>query len=87
MRKCCGVLAALLFAFAIAHAQAQQRPALPVSRTTQPPKIDGVLDDEVWTAPPLTLNDWLSYNPLYGQVMSNPTEVHVAYDDQASDTA
>ena len=80
MRKWCGGLAGLLLA--LATVQAQQRPEFAVSRTSQAPKIDGVLDDEVWNAAPLTLGDWLSYNPLYGQAMSNPTEVHVAYDDR-----
>ena len=80
MRKRFGLLAGLLLAAATVHAQ--ERPEFAVSRTTQAPKIDGVLDDEVWNASPLTLGDWLSYNPLYGQVMSNATEVHVAYDDR-----
>ena len=80
MRKWFGVLAGLLLA--LLTVQAQERPDIPVSRTMQAPKIDGVLDDEVWNAAPLILGDWLSYNPLYGQAMSNATEVHVAYDDR-----
>jgi len=80
MRKWCGVLAGVLLA--LATVQAQQRPEFVVARTSQAPRIDGVLDDEVWNGAPLVLGDWLSYNPLYGQAMQNATEVHVAYDDR-----
>ncbi len=48
----------------------------------QPPKIDGDLGDHVWNDDPLVLGDWISYNPLYGDKMSQRTEVRIAYDDQ-----
>jgi Domain of unknown function (DUF5916)/Carbohydrate family 9 binding domain-like len=80
MPKWCGVLAGLLIALGTVYAQ--ELPQFAVTRASQAPKIDGVLDDEVWGSAPLSLGDWLSYNPLYGQAMSNPTEVHIAYDDR-----
>jgi hypothetical protein len=62
--------------------EAQDRPDLPVSRAAEAPKIDGILDDEVWNEPALPLADWLSYNPLYGEKQQQRTEVRVAYDDR-----
>jgi hypothetical protein len=53
------------------------------TRAERPPVVDGVLDDAVWTAAPLDLPDWLSYNPLSGQKITQRTEVHLAYDAEA----
>jgi len=36
-------------------------------RAMVPPKIDGVLDDELWSSEPLPLDRWMSYNPLRGE--------------------
>ena len=77
------LLTVLLAGLATA-ARAQDRPAFRVERAEQPPKIDGVLDDEVWQRDPLPLADWLSYNPLRGDPVPADlrTEVRVAYDDR-----
>jgi len=77
------LLTVLLAGLATA-ARAQDRPAFRVERAEQPPKIDGVLDDEVWQRDPLPLADWLSYNPLRGDPLPVDlrTEVRVAYDDR-----
>ena len=48
-----------------------------------PPKLDGVLDDEAWTAMPEELGTWMSYNPLRGQAEQQHTQVWVAYDAKA----
>ena len=40
---------------------------LQARRVMTPPKLDGVLDDEAWSAGPQTLDPWMSYNPLRGQ--------------------
>jgi cellulose/xylan binding protein with CBM9 domain len=74
----------LMLGLAAVTARAQDRPEFPVERTAQPPKIDGVLDDDVWQRPPLPLGEWLSYNPLRGDTMPAdlPTEIRVAYDDR-----
>ena len=46
------------------------------------PSIDGVLDEPVWAlAPPLT--DFVQFEPLRGEVASQPTEVRVVFDSVA----
>ena len=62
--------------------QAQNRPDIQVPRTTVPPKIDGVLDDEIWKQESFTQGDWFSYNPLHGSHSDMRTEVRMAYDDR-----
>src|SRR3954468_1868358 len=76
-------VAALVWSIA-AGVQAQERADFRILRAATPPKIDGVLDDEVWQQPPLPLGEWISYNPLRGETMSNAlrTEVRIAYDDR-----
>ena len=49
-----------------------------------PPKLDGVLDDEAWSAGPQALDPWMSYNPLRGQQELLQTQVWIAYDDKAT---
>ena len=55
-----------------------------IARTPEPPRIDGVLDDDVWTQAPLALGEWVSYNPLRGDKMppQQRTDVRIAYDDR-----
>jgi hypothetical protein len=48
---------------------------------TAPPKIDGNLDDEIWKNPPLREN-FITYNPAYGEVLQQKTEVWMSYDKQ-----
>ena len=55
--------------------QAQDRPSFDIVRTDVAPKIDGVLDDELWKQPPLIHGEWISYNPLYGEKQALRTEV------------
>jgi len=43
------------------------------------PKIDGRLDDEIWQNLPLREN-FITYNPAYGEVLPKKTEVWMAYD-------
>jgi Domain of unknown function (DUF5916)/Carbohydrate family 9 binding domain-like len=62
--------------------EAEERSGFQVSRAIVPPKIDGVLDDEVWQQAPLILGDWISYNPLQGEKSAFRTDVRVAYDDR-----
>src|SRR5690349_4246223 len=62
--------------------QAEDRPEFVVSQAIQPPKIDGVLEDPAWQHPPLTLGDWISYNPLRGEKSTFRTDVRVAYDER-----
>ena len=65
-----------------ARLDAQERRVFQVSRASVPPKIDGVLDDEVWQQEPLILGDWVSYNPLQGEKSPFRTDVRIAYDDR-----
>src|SRR5881296_254199 len=61
---------------------ADDRPEFLVSRAQEPPKIDGALEDEVWQNSPLTLGDWISYNPLRGEKSTFRTDVRIAYDER-----
>ena len=56
---------------------------LQARRVTTPPRLDGILDDEAWSAGPQNLEAWMSYNPLRGQKELLSTQVWVAYDDKA----
>jgi len=45
-----------------------------------PPKIDGVLDDEVWQKGPMVDDVFMTYNPLYGETLPQKTAVYLSYD-------
>jgi len=49
-------------------------------RTEQPPKIDGKLDDPAWQGAPTANDPFISYTPVYGEVLAQKTEVWVTYD-------
>ncbi len=72
---------ALLLALAD-PATGQERPRIDPVRATEPPAIDGRLDDAVWQTASLPETDWLTYNPLNGDRIPQRTEVRVAYDDR-----
>ena len=75
--------ATLLSAVLAATAGAADRPQIQPVRASQPPSIDGRLDDAIWqAAEPLPETDWLTYNPLNGDHIQQRTEVRVAYDDR-----
>jgi hypothetical protein len=78
------VLVAAIALLPPALAQAQDRPDFVVPRVTEPPKIDGALDDNAWMHEPLPLGSWVSYNPVRGDTMPGQflTDVRVAYDDR-----
>ncbi|HYR08137.1 MAG TPA: sugar-binding protein, partial [Longimicrobium sp.] len=83
----------LLLACAAAPAAAQQPAAAPrtpapeppeaaATRTTQPIRIDGSLDDAAWAAAtPIT--EFRQLDPQEGQPATERTEIRVLYDDQA----
>ena len=58
-------------------------PELHVRHATTPPTLDGVLDDEVWATEPISLGQWVSYNPLRGERAQQNTLVWTAYDEKA----
>lgn len=74
-------LVAPLLAQDSAATPATSRPELHAYRVSRPPIIDGTLDDEAWTHPPIETTEWLSYNPLNGDRIPQQTHVWVAYDD------
>ena len=66
---------------AFAQPQAEYR----VTRASEPPKIDGVLDDAAWASlAPMPTGQWKSYNPNRGDNMPDvyKTEVRITYDDR-----
>ena len=66
-----------------ALAQDTPRPELRARAAAIPPKLDGVLDDEVWAGAPLPLDAWVSYNPMRGEAAIQRTSVWVGYDAEA----
>ena len=60
---------------------AQQKPTLQAVRTDQPPRIDGVPDDEAWAAAPVG-TDFITLQPVPGKPASQATEVRVVYDNK-----
>jgi hypothetical protein len=85
MRALC--VLALLGMLLPAAARAQGNNEFVVERAAQPPRIDGLLDDAVWSFAPLAIppDGWLSYQPVRGDPMSADfrTEVRVVYDDRS----
>ena len=75
-------LATLLIVIPLPLRSQTPRPDYHASRAEHPPKIDGILDDEVWDDDPLSTGDWISYNPLYGTTVPQKTQVRIAYDDR-----
>jgi hypothetical protein len=61
---------------------ASARPIIRAERVSQPPTIDGLLDDVAWARPPIETGEWLSYNPLFGDRIAQSTKVWVGYDDR-----
>src|SRR5262249_14273766 len=80
MRTVVFVITVVVAASLSAHAENHQE--FRVRRTSQPPKIDGILDDEVWRQAPLELGDWIAYNPLRGGKSEQRTDVQITYDDR-----
>lgn len=64
-------------------------PEDPASVTLRPvaaaafPRIDGQLDDEVWKNGPILDRDFITYNPLFGDILPQRTQVFLAYDRAA----
>src|SRR5262245_9048751 len=65
------------------RAQEHVRMELHPRAVTVAPQIDGVLNDEAWTAEPLALDAWATYNPLRGEPARFQTSVWAAYDPKA----
>src|SRR5688572_7630300 len=59
-----------------------QRPTVRVVRTERAIDIDGSLDEAVWRSP-AAATEFTQRDPLEGRPASQPTEVWIAYDDDA----
>ncbi|MBC6110232.1 DUF5916 domain-containing protein [Pedobacter fastidiosus] len=83
MKRCAFLF--LLFAYSFCHAQdpAKEKQLVAV-RTSQSPKIDGVLDDACWVNVPIA-TDFFEIRPTPGRVegKAKRTEMKVLYDDVA----
>lgn len=64
------------------HARSAAAPALPAVRAAELPRIDGRLDDDVWSEAPVA-RDFVQYRPDPGRPASERTEVRVLYTDDA----
>jgi uncharacterized protein DUF5916/cellulose/xylan binding protein with CBM9 domain len=76
------IIPCLLAALPAVAAPAEDRPRLEPRRVATPPTIDGRLDDEAWQGTTLPLTEWLTYNPLNGEKLTQQTEVRAAYDER-----
>lgn len=74
----------LLFIFCLYNVTAQEKKILNITKTTNPPKIDGVLDDEVWKNAEVA-TDFTQFRPEMGvkETEETRTEVKVTYDNDA----
>ncbi|MBN1196555.1 MAG: carbohydrate binding family 9 domain-containing protein [Candidatus Aminicenantes bacterium] len=48
-------------------------------RTNETIRVDGRLDEQVWTTPPVS-RPFLTFSPTYGEIMGEATRIWVAYD-------
>jgi len=73
----------LLFVCCCAFAQPQIK-KLTAVKTDKPPKIDGILDDDIWKNAPIA-TDFVENQPVAGrhEKPEERTEVKIAYDDNA----
>ena len=62
--------------------QDENKKRLEAVRTTYPPKIDGILNDEIWSSTPVA-SDFIIYSPDNGKPSNKRTEVHLVYDNTA----
>jgi len=63
----------------LAGDSSRERYSIPAVRVDQSPKIDGLLDDQVWQRAPL-LNEFTQQEPREGAPSTERTEVRVIYD-------
>ena len=63
-----------------ARGQEFVRPELRATRVSEPPVIDGALDDVAWQNSKLETGEFLSYNPLHGSKIPQTTTVWMSYD-------
>ncbi len=59
-----------------------EKKTLEIVKVHESPKIDGILDDDVWAKAAIA-RDFTQYEPYNGEQPSLPTEVKIIYDNQA----
>jgi len=76
------LFAPLIFALVLPQAeQAAERARASVARTSRAPRIDGVLESEVWDAAP-SIGPLTQAEPKAGAPASERTDVRILYDDE-----
>src|SRR5687768_8716151 len=81
MRSRGGLLVQLLLT-GLPAAHAQISTDFQVSRAVAPPTLDGIPADQAWLGQPLTLSEWVTYNPHRGEKVPIRTDVRIVYDDR-----
>ena len=69
----------LLFFWVVGNAQPKNTHAIKI---THSPKIDGILDDDVWSNAP-SATDFITSTPVFGQPATDSSSVKVVYDNTA----
>jgi hypothetical protein len=64
------------------HTDGRVPPAITAIRTQQPPRLDGVLDDDVWSRA-VAVTGFRRDDPNDGQPAAERTEVRIVFDDRA----
>ena len=74
----------ILICFCFSNISAQNKKILDIKRTNNPPKIDGILNDEAWIDADVA-QDFIQFSPAIGTVEKKhqKTVVKVSYDDNA----
>lgn len=75
-------LASVVVVLCAAVALAEDRPRIELPRLSDPPSIDGKLDDAAWQGRDIQMSEWLTYNPLNGSRIPQTTVVYAGYDDR-----
>jgi hypothetical protein len=71
----------LTLSYAQSDQQESKRPIIKIPKISNPPKIDGRLDDDCW-AQATKLSNFYKYVPVDGEPASEKTEVLLAYDKE-----
>ena len=72
----------LLVINTIAYSLNNNKQTIEIKKVEHGPKVDGILDDEVWLNAPVA-KDFIQYEPYNGHTPSLPTEVRIVYDNHA----
>ena len=82
MKNCGVVLFAFYLLYTVTLIAGDSPRSVRAVRVPAPPRIDGLLDEEVWKLAEPT-SDFIQRDPNEGKPASERTEVRVLYDDEA----